>query len=107
MNMNADAIVCYTGTGNSARRLSGIGPGCPILAITNNKRTFYQLGLVWNVYPVFIGDASSVDEVIDKGVQKLKDKGFLEEGDKVILSGGRNFFNGVKYSKIIGGYIEI
>ena len=107
MNMNADAIVCYTSTGNSARRLSGIGPGCPILAITNNKRTFYQLGLVWNVFPIFIGDGNSVDEVIDKGVQKLKDKGYLEEGDKVILSGGKNFFNGVKFSKIIGGYIEI
>ena len=52
--MKADAIVCYTNLGNSARRLSGLGAGCPILAITDNKKTFRQLALSWNVYPVYV-----------------------------------------------------
>ena len=41
-NTNADAIVAYTHTGDSARRLAGMGAGCPILAITDSKRTFRQ-----------------------------------------------------------------
>ena len=53
-NMKADAIVAYTNTGDSARRLAGLGAGCPILAVTDNRKTFYQLGLVWNVYPVYV-----------------------------------------------------
>ena len=39
-NLKADAIVVYTHCGNSARRLAGMGAACPILAVTNNKRTF-------------------------------------------------------------------
>ena len=54
-NTNADAIVAYTHTGDSARRLSGMGAGCPIIAITDNKRTFRQLGLAWNGHGSYRG----------------------------------------------------
>ena len=57
-NMNADAIVTYTHTGDSVRKLAGLGAGCPILAITDNKRTFHQLALAWNVTP---GVSSTID----------------------------------------------
>ncbi len=103
----ADAIVCYTNTGDSARRLSGLGVQCPIFAITDNKRTFRQLGLAWNVNPVYIEPQESKDEVVTKGIQKLKEKGILEEGDRIIVSGGRRFIPGVKSSKMIGGFVEV
>ena len=106
-NTKADAIVCYTNTGDSARRLSGMGAGCPILAITDNKRTFRQLGLAWNVYPVYVETKEDTDATVEAGIQKLKEKGILEEGDKVILSGGHCFVDGVKLSKVVGGYVEI
>ena len=106
-NTKADAIVCYTNTGASARRLSGMGAGCPILAITDNKRTFRQLGLVWNVFPVYVESKESKDETIEAGIEKLKTKGILEIGDTVILSGGKNFMNNVSYSKMMGGYLTI
>ena len=54
MNMEADAIVCYTNSGDSARRLAGLGAGCPILAITDNRRTFNQLAIAWNVTPIYV-----------------------------------------------------
>ena len=38
-NLNADAIVVYTHCGNSARRLAGMGPECPILAVTDDEKT--------------------------------------------------------------------
>ena len=106
-NMKVDAIVCYTNSGNSARRLAGMGAGCPILAVTDNKRTFRQLGLAWNVYPVYVDSAENTDKTVEAGIEKLKVKGILENGDKVILAGGHNFVNGVKESKMIGGYAVI
>jgi len=106
-NTKADAIVCYTNTGDSARRIAGMGAGCPILAITDNKRTFRQLGLAWNVYPVYIESKETIDQTVEAGITKLKEKGILESGDKIVLSGGTNFVNGVKTSKMIGGYAEI
>ena len=106
-NMKVDAIVCYTNSGDSARRLAGMGAGCPILAVTDNKRTFRQLGLAWNVYPVYVDSAENTDKTVEAGIEKLKAKGILENGDKVILAGGHNFINGVKESKMIGGYAVI
>jgi len=62
MNMQADAIVCYTNSGDSARRLSGLGAGCPILAVTDNKRTYNQLAIVWNVTPIYVEKQESNDK---------------------------------------------
>ena len=106
-NTNADAIVAYTHTGDSARRLSGMGAGCPIIAITDNKRTFRQLGLAWNVHPVYVDPKDSIDNTVEAGLEKLKAMGILESGDKVVISGGRNYVKNVKSSKMIGGYVEI
>ena len=106
-NTKADAIVCYTHTGDSARRLAGMGAACPILAVTDNKRTFRQLGLAWNVHPVYVEAGATTDATVEAGIEKLKAKGILASGDKVVLSGGHSYINGVKASKMIGGYIEI
>ena len=106
-NMKVDAIVCYTNSGDSARRLSGMGAGCPILAVTDNKKTFRQLGLAWNVFPVYVDKKENTDRTVEAGIQKLKAKGILEDGDKVILAGGHDFVDGVKESKMIGGYAVI
>ena len=106
-NMNADAIVCYTNTGDSARRLAGMGAACPILAVTDNRRTFNQLALAWNVHPVLVETNTDKQKIIEKGIQKLKSKGILEEGDEIIVVGGKDFLNGVQISKQIGGYVKI
>ena len=106
-NMKVDAIVCYTNSGDSARRLAGMGAGCPILAVTDNKRTFRQLGLAWNVLPVYVDAQANTDKTVEVGIEKLKAKGILENGDKVILAGGHDFVEGVSESKMIGGYAVI
>lgn len=106
-NTKADAIVAYTNTGDSARRLAGMGAACPILAITDNLRTFHQLGLVWNCHPIYVEAKGSIDETVEAGLEKLKAKGILESGDKVVLAGGHDYIKNAKTSKMIGGYVEI
>ncbi len=106
-NVKADAIVCYTHTGNSARRLAGLGAGCPILVVTDNKRTFRQLGLAWNVFPVFIENKGNINAVIKEGIEKHKKLGNLEAGDKVVVAGGDQILPDYKSSKAIGGFLTI
>ena len=106
-NTKANAIVAYTNTGDSARRLSGMGAGCPIIAITDNKRTFRQLGLAWNIYPIYIDPKNSIDNTVETGLKKLQEIGILEPGDRVVISGGKNYVKNAKMSKMIGGYVEI
>ena len=106
-NMNADAIVTYTHTGDSVRKLAGLGAGCPILAITDNKRTFHQLALAWNVTPIYVEAGATIEETIDKGIEKLKNKEILEKGDVVVLSGGAKTFSSGMTKKVIGGILRI
>ena len=84
-----------------------MGAACPILAVTDNKRTFRQLGLAWNVYPVYVETKETADAIVEAGIEKLKAKGILESGDKVVLAGGHSYVNGVKSSKTIGGFAEV
>lgn len=106
-NLNADAIVAYTHLGNSARRLAGMGPACPILAITDNEKTFYQLGLVWNVTPILVTGKSSIDETIEAGIEELKKQEYLEKGDIVVISGGAKILNNSSENQIIDGVLKI
>lgn len=85
--LNADAIVCYTNTGDAARALSGLGAGCPILAVTDNRRTFNQLALAWNVTPVLVEAKEDTKATINAGIEKLKAKGILEAGDVIVIEG--------------------
>ena len=106
-NVKADAIVCYTNTGDTARKFAGMGAGCPILAVTDNRKTFYQLGLVWNVFPVYVDRKDTIDSTVEAGIEKLKNKGILEDGDRVVLSGGNQTLLTSTRGKTIGGILKI
>ena len=106
-NMKADAIVAYTNTGDSARRFSGLGAGCPVIAITDNLRTFYQLGLAWNVLPIYVESQGSTDATVEAGLEKLKEKEILEKGDLIVVSGGSKLLNGGTKSRIACGILKI
>jgi pyruvate kinase len=106
-NINADAIVCYTKSGNSARRLAGLGAGCPILAVTDNRRTFNQLALAWNVTPIYVDSKASIDETLKAGIDKLQEKEILEKGDTVVLLGGAVETKNGYENKTIGGIVRI
>ena len=106
-NIKADAIVCYTKSGDSARRLAGMGAGCPILAITDNRRTFNQLGIAWNVTPVLVETQENVDKMVKAGIEKLQAKEILEKGDMLVLTGGAKMLDSSSEIKMIGGIIKI
>ena len=108
-NMKADAIVCYTHTGDSARNLAGLGAACLILAITDNKKTFNQLSIVWNVTPVYIPAQETINKTIECGIEKLKNQEILEKGDLVIIAGGDQIMKDKESSinKTLGGVLKV
>ena len=105
--MDADAIVCYTNTGKTAKRLAGLGAGCPILAVTDNKRTFRQLALAWNVTPILVEKGENIEKTIEAGIEKLKNKEILESGDTIVITGGSQMLPDASESKTIGGVLKI
>ena len=107
-HIDADAIATYTHTGNSVRKLSGMGAGCPIIAVTDNEKTFHQLSVAWNVMPILVEGEATPEDTLLQGIAVLKSNGTLDEGDVVVLSGGaQTFLNEKSEKKVIGGILRV
>ena len=106
-HIEASAIVAYTHKGDSIRKLAGLGAGCPIFAITDDEKTYNQLALSFNSHPVLCQDGKTIEETIEKGIEKLKAEGILEKGDIVVLAGGAKILPGQEENKVIGGCVRI
>ena len=103
----ADAIVAYTHTGNSIEKLASLAIACPIFAITDDIKTYYQLGLIFNAIPVLCESGESIDDKINLGIEQLKKDGILKEGDMVVLAGGASVLPKQNKGKVIGGCVKI
>lgn len=107
-HIDADAIATYTHSGNTVRKLAGMGAGCPIIAVTDDEKTFNQLSVVWNVMPVLVKGEATPEATLEKGLDTLKSEGTLESGDVVVLSGGaKTFVNKTMEEKVTGGILRI
>ena len=106
-NLNAEAIVAYTNTGDSVRRIAGMGPACPIFAITDKESTYYQLSVAWNVTPILVKDKETIEKTIEEGLEVLKEEKILEKDDIVVLAGGAKVLPHVTKNKAIGGVVII
>lgn len=105
--INAKAVVAYTNTGDTARYLSGLGIKCPVFAVTSNEKTYNQLALVWNVFPILLPKHETINDLLEAGFDKLEKDGYLEKGDKVVIAGGDQLLPHRVKSKVIGGIVEI
>ena len=81
--------------------------GCPVFAITDDEKTFNQLSVSFNVYPVLVKEGTTIEDTISKGIEKLKTEGILETGDTVVLSGGAKILPNNTENKVIGGFVRI
>ena len=105
--IGANAIVAYTHTGDTPRIIAGTGVGCPIFAITDNEKSYYQLSAAWNVTPILVEGEELVEHTISRGIEYLKQKGILEAGDTVALAGGAKALYDEKESQIISAIMMI
>jgi len=87
-NVEAKLIITATNTGSTAINVSKYKPSIPVMAATNNPRTYYRLCLSWGVIPVMLEEKLTTDEMIDSVINKAKQLGFAKSGDKVIIVAG-------------------
>ncbi len=106
-NIDAKAIVAYTNTGDSARKIAGLGPKCTIFAITDDEQTYNQLSVSFNVYPVLCKEGKNINEIIESGIEILKSEGLLEKGDTIVIAGGAKILSNSEENKIAAGIAKI
>ena len=105
--IEADAIVAYTHSGNTVNMISGLRPACPIIAITDNQKTYHKLSLSQNVTPIYVETKSTINETRSQGILELEKQGILEKGDLVVFAGGDPILPKEKESITFGGIMRI
>ncbi|MCK9444865.1 MAG: pyruvate kinase [Tissierellaceae bacterium] len=88
MDLGASAIITATSSGYTSKAISKFRPKSPIIAATTTESVMRRLSLVWGVYPVLSPYSDSTDEVIELSIQSAIEKGYVKEGDLVIITAG-------------------
>jgi pyruvate kinase len=87
-NLNATAIVAFTKSGSTARRVSKFHPRKPIIAITPDSSVSRRLLLFWGVYPIHTADTTTPSEQFTTAVKVAKKLGIAKVGDVIVITGG-------------------
>ncbi|CCQ97973.1 pyruvate kinase [[Clostridium] ultunense Esp] len=87
-DLKASAIITATSSGYTSKAISKFRPKAPIIAATTTERVMRKLSLVWGVYPVLSLKSDDTDEVIDRSIHSAVEKGYIKEGDLIIITAG-------------------
>jgi pyruvate kinase len=86
--LGAKAIVAFTHSGSTARRVSKCRPKVPILALTSGEPVSRRLQLCWGVQICQVAEPSSVEALFATGAAKSKTFGLAKTGDLVVITAG-------------------
>jgi pyruvate kinase len=86
--LGAVAIIAFTQSGSTARRVSKYRPHMPILALTPIPAVMGRLTLHWGVTPYLISEISSVDDLFRQAATIAKRLGLAKTGDLIIITAG-------------------
>lgn len=87
----ADAIICFTVSGSTARRVARERPGAPLLVLTPKRDTARRIGLLWGAHAVQTKDIGSFEEMIAKGKRMALRHGVAKAGSKLVMMAGVPF----------------
>lgn len=95
------AIAICTSMGKMATYISTLLPKCDIYAITNNQHTYYQMGLLRGVLPIYLPKFDETKIFSNINDELLKEK-LVKKGDNIVLVTGTTdeFSNVVKINTI-------
>ena len=86
--LGAVAIVAFTTSGSTARRVAKYRPRAPILATTPNPYEMRRLLLSHGVYPYEVAEPATVDQLFAQGVKLSLETGAARKGDLIIITAG-------------------
>jgi pyruvate kinase len=86
--VGAKALVAFTMSGETARRLSRYRSRVPLLAFTARPETRSQLSLVWGVETFTVPEVFHTDEMVRQVESALLEVGRCQKGDRVVIVAG-------------------
>jgi pyruvate kinase len=89
--LNAPAILCFTSSGFTARKVATCRPTVPILACTPEPETYRQLALVWGVTAALVPHSTNYDEMLGVARGEILARGLARAGERLVVTAGVPF----------------
>jgi pyruvate kinase len=89
--ISAKAMLCFTSSGSTARRIARERPSVPILAMSASLHTSRRMGMIWGVYAVHSRDVGSFEEMVEKAKRMALRHRLAQGNDRVIIMAGIPF----------------
>jgi pyruvate kinase len=89
--VGAAAIVVFTLSGSTARRISRERPAVPLLVLTPSLKTARKLGLLWGAHGVRTRDVANFEEMIAKAKRMALRHRIAKAGDRIVIIAGVPF----------------
>ena len=86
--LNGEALVAFTKSGDTARRLSRYRAAQPILAFTTDESTRNQLALSWGVEAHVVPHVDNTDAMVDLVDAELLKLNRYSNGDTMVITAG-------------------
>ncbi len=91
LTVSAAAIVCFTMSGSTARRVARERPSVPLLVLTPKLATARRLGLLWGAHAVRTRDVHDFEEMVAKARRMTLRAGIARGGDAIVIIAGVPF----------------
>jgi pyruvate kinase len=109
--VGAAAIVSFTASGSTARRVARERPAVPLLVLTPSLKTVRRLGLLWGAHAVRTRDISSFEEMVATGKRMALRHGVAGAGQRIVIIAGVPFgtpgsTNVIHIVRLIGDELE-
>jgi pyruvate kinase len=89
--VSASAIICFTLSGSTARRIARERPSVPIMVLTPKLETARRIGLLWGAHAVHTRDVGSFEEMVAKAKRMAMRHHLASAGDRIIVCAGVPF----------------
>lgn len=89
--VDTSAIICFTSSGSTARRIARERPSVPILVLTPHMETARRLGLLWGAFAIRTRDIGSFEEMVAKGKRMALRYHLGQAGARLIMLAGVPF----------------
>jgi pyruvate kinase len=89
--LRVPAIVCFTRSGFTARKISALRPSTPIVGLSTEPTTCRQLSLVWGVRPELASRVPNYDAMLGAARDTIVGKGYARPGDHIVVTAGVPF----------------
>ncbi len=91
MTVSAKAIICFTSSGSTARRIARERPSVPLLVLTPKLETARRSGLLWGVHAVHTRDVDSFEDMVAKSKRMVLRHHLAKGGERVVVMAGVPF----------------